>query len=185
MPAAPLVDYVAARKGIVAAVAQATDLPPGRIIRLMGNGPVQAPPPRPYATFQFRIASLRVPYRDSHVLAPEVSPSAYWVKGCRGIAVDLTFYADDQDVAYTLAANTQGSLYTDPVLATLRAHNFVIWQIGDVTDTAALLGTGYEGRALLEIQMWTTSAVLVDPDHIDGVRIVGDFAGDIGLELTP
>lgn len=184
MPA-PLIDYAAARRGLVAAVAQATGLPPGRIIRLQGNGPVQAEPPRPYATFQFRIASQRVPYRDSHVPAPEISPTAYYLKGNRGIAVDLTFYADDQDVAYTLACNMQGSLYADSTLALLRASNFVVWQIGDVTDTAALLGTGFEGRALFEFQMWTSTALLVDPDAIDGVRVVGDFAGDIDFELTP
>ena len=181
---APLIDYAAARKGLVQAVAAGTGLAPNRIIRLQGQGPVQAPPPRPYATFLFRMAAMRVNYRDSMVPAPEVSPSAYYLKGNRGIAVDLTFYADDQDAAYGLAANMQSALFADPILALLRAQNFVIWQIGDVTDTAALLGTGFEGRALLEFQMWTTTAKLVDPDQIDGLRIVGDFTGDVGLELT-
>lgn len=178
----PPIDYAAARKALVRAISQGTGLAQNRILRAQAQGPVQPPPDKPYATFMFRVSSLRTGFRDTQIRAPEISNTAVYFRGTRGIAVDVTFYGTDQDQAYELAASMQSALSMPDVRGVLSAAKFAVWQIGEVVDVTALLNTGFEGRALLEFQIWTSSVVLSDPGEIYGVSVVGDFAGEIDLD---
>lgn len=182
----PPIDYAATRAALVKAVAQATGLPPGHVLRAQAQGPVQPPPGRPYCSFTYRLASLRTGFRDQVVYAPDLGPTMWRYRGARGIALDLNFYADDQDVAYTLASSLQAALAQAPTRATLAAAGCSVWQIGDVTDVTALVGTGYEARALLEFQMWLGFNGPVDLGTIEQVSVRGDVhgeAGDLQAEL--
>lgn len=179
---APILDYAAARRALVGLIAYATGLPRGRIVRAQAQGPVQAVPKRPYATFAYRIASMRAPFRDCEVAAPQVSETATYLRGNRGMGIDVTFFAEDQDEAYGLAGNLQSALFEHDGLKILGEAGFAVWQIGDVLDVTALLNSGYEGRCVLDFQMWTSTHTLVDPGPIDGVTISGAITSGLVLE---
>jgi hypothetical protein len=94
--------------------------------------------------------------------------------------VELNFFGEDQDQAYGLAAQMQTALFQEPTRRTLAAANLATWKILDATDVSALLGTGFEGRALLEFEMYLMVHSLVDLGAIEQVPVVGliSEAGD-------
>lgn len=176
MPVVPFaIDFTAARRALCATIAAGTGLGPNQILRAQAQGPVQPVPTRPFATFTFRDVGLRAGFRDWVMPAPEISKTATYITGHRGARVDVTFFGESQDDAYGLAITMQGALYCPPVVAPLRQANWAITRVGDVTDVSALLNTGYEGRSLLEFEMWSTSTQLFDPGSIDEVPMVGDI----------
>ena len=106
----PPIDYAAARKALVRAISIGTGLSQSRVLRAQAQGPVQPVPEKPYATFMFRTSAMRTGFRDTQIKAPEISSTAVYYRGTRGIAVDVTFYGSDQDEAYGLAAAMQSAL---------------------------------------------------------------------------
>lgn len=176
------IDYAAARKALVGAVSLGTGLGNNRIIREQAQGPVQPVPPRPYASFTFRMAAMRTPFRDSTVFENVAGNEHVTISGYRGIAVDITFHGESQDDAYGYATTFQASLYRDDVLRALRAYNFAVWAVQDVTDLTAMMATGYEGRAMVEFEMWTRIVSTVAVGDIQSVPLIGDVKTH--LELT-
>lgn len=178
--ASPPIDYAAARKALVAAIALGTGLSASSIVRAMATGPVQPPPARPFCTFQMKTAAKRAGYRDTIIAAPDVSPTAYYYQGHRGIDVDLDFFAEDQDTAYGLGCAMHGALFQEPLRQVLSAARLAVWTSNDVIDVTALLGVGFEPRASLEFSMWINTRTLVDLSSIDSVTIVGSMEADGG-----
>lgn len=180
MPLTPSpIDYAACRRALVTAIALATGLPNGRILREEAQGPDQPVPPLPYVAFMFRLAGMRTGFRDNIRPVPG-SDTAYYFSGHRGIAVDVTFFGREQEEAYGMAQVMSMALETPPVRDALRAAGLSTWSIGDVTDVSALLGTGFEGRALLEFQMWLNARLEVDLGRIEIVPVDGLLVADDG-----
>jgi len=176
------IDYVNARKALVAAIVLGTGLANNRIVREQAQGPVQPPLPRPYASFVMRMAAMRTAFRDSTVFKNTEGNQSITVSGYRGLAVDVTFHGQSQDDAYGLASTFQASLYREDVLASLRAVGFAVWTIQDVTDLTSLLNTGFEARAMVEFEMWTRIVSTVAVGDIQSVPLVGNV--QTHLELT-
>ena len=168
------IDYVAARKALVAAIVLGTGLANNRILRGQAQGPVQPAPPRPYVSFETRMAAMRTQFRDSVVFSTVAGKDVVTVSGYRGISTDVTFHGHSQDDAYALATTFQASLYREDVLSQLRAAGFAVWTVQDVTDMTTLLATGYEGRAMVEFEMWTRIVSTVDVGDIGSVPLIGD-----------
>jgi hypothetical protein len=176
MASAPL-DYASVRRALVASVALAAGVPAERVVRAEGQGPVQPRPPLPYIAFKVRRAAIRNG-RDAVVYAPELGPTTWRYVGERGLGVDLTAFGRDQDEAYTLAAQMQAALDAEPCAEVLNAGGLSLWSVGDVVDVTALLGSGFEARALLEIEVWAGTELIVDLGEIATVPIVGDIVLD-------
>jgi len=177
------IDYVNARKALVAAIVLGTGLANNRIVRAQAQGPVQPPPPRPYASFMVRMAAMRTAFRDSTVFHDVEGNESITISGYRGLAIDLTFHGNSQDDAYGLATTFQASLYREDVLASLRKAGFAVWTVQDVTDLTSLMNTGFEGRAMVEFEMWTRIVSTVAVGDIQGVPLVGDVTAQGVLTL--
>lgn len=173
------IDYAQVRKTLVQALCAATGLPQNSVIRAQGQGPVQPRPKLPYVTFAYRRAAIRNGY-DAVVSAYAEGDTLWRYIGERGIAMDLTAYGRDQDEAYGLALGMQCGLQQEPIQNILGASGLTLWTLGDVTDVTALLNTGFEGRALLECEMWLGTSQLVDLGEIATVPVVGAIEDDGG-----
>jgi hypothetical protein len=176
------VNYALCRKALVAALSIATGLDPSSIIRAEGQGPVQPRPKLPYVTFKFNRVSIRNG-RDACRPAPGEGDSMWRYTGERGIAVDIQTYGRDQDEAYALASAIQFGLDTEPVADALALADLSVWSLGDATDITALLSTGFEGRALLECELWLGISVLVDLGEMASVPVVGVLTSDDGNQI--
>lgn len=176
------IDFAACRRALIAAIGLATGLPNGRVIREEAQGPDQVPPSLPYAAFMFRLAGMRSGFRDNIRPAPQISDTAYYVAGHRGLAIDVTFFGREQEEAYGMAAAFAAALEAEPVREALGAANLAVWAVGDVTDVSTLLGTGFEARALVEFQAWLNSRMVVDLGRIETVPVEGVLAADDGAE---
>jgi hypothetical protein len=181
------IDYAATRKALVQALCAMTQLPANQVIRAEGQGPVQPRPTLPYLTFKFRQAAIRNGY-DALVPATDEGDTKWRYVGSRGIGIDIMAFGRDQDEAYGLALGVQSGLQQEPYAGILSAAGLCVWTMGDVSDLTALLGTGFEGRALLECELWQGTSILVDLGQIDIVPVVGNIEDDGGkqthIELT-
>jgi hypothetical protein len=173
----PPIDYAAIRAALVKAMSLGTGLGTGQIIQAQAEQPNAPRPARPYATFQVKRSAIRNGM-DAVVPAPAFGPSMYTYIGERGIDYDLTLYGQTHEQAYTLAASLQTSLGTEPINGVLGAVNASVWSVGDVMDLSALLNTGFEGRALLELELWTTSQMVIDLGSIETVNTLGIISVD-------
>ena len=172
------IDYAQTRKSLVQSLQAATGLGPNQVIRHQGQGPVQPRPKLPYLSFRYRTASMRDGY---DALVPTDGNDTLWnYVGSRGIAIDLMAYGRDQDEAYTLGMLVQSGMEQEPIQNILDASGLCVWKIGDVTDMTALLNTGYEGRAMLELELWQGTNILVDLGEMATVTVVGDIEDDGG-----
>ncbi|RYF12813.1 MAG: hypothetical protein EOO40_00335 [Deltaproteobacteria bacterium] len=178
-PTFAAIDYTAVRRAVVQALALATGLDNGRIIRAQAQGPVQPRPPLPYVSFQARRIAIRNGF-DAVVRSPQDGPTMWRYTGERGISFDFITYGRDQDEAYALASSIQCGLDTEPVSDILSQADLSTWTIQDATDVTALLSTGFEGRGLVEAELWLGTDVLVDLGQIDSVSIVGHAYADGG-----
>lgn len=178
------IDFAATRKAIVAAVSKATGLANTQIVRRQASGPIQPPPVRPYASFNYRMVGLRSG-QDWVYPAFDVGPTMYRYGGERGLAVDFNFHADDQDVAYGLCLAWQSGLSQEPIRDLLAVGGMSVWTINDAQDMTALLSTGYEARAFLECELWIAIETLVDLSSMDSVAVAGTvFTDDARAALT-
>ena len=181
------IDYAATRKAWVQALCAITQLSPNQVIRAEGQGPVQPRPKLPYLTFKFRMVAMRNGY-DAVVPATDAGETMWQYVGDRGIAIDVMAYGRDQDEAYGLALGVQSGLQQQPYVEILGRAGLCVWKLGDVSDVTALLGTGFEGRALLECELWQGTSQLVDLGEMAIVPVVGNIADDGGkqthFELT-
>ncbi|RYF51818.1 MAG: hypothetical protein EOO38_02220 [Cytophagaceae bacterium] len=179
MTFAPPVDYAQVRKHLVRALCAMTGLGPNQVIRYQGQGPVQPRPKLPYITFKYTRSSIRSGY-DAIVPAFDDGDTLWRYVGERGINMDLVVYGRDQDEAYGLGLAIQSGLQQEPVAEILGDAGLSIWSLGDVTDMTELLGTGFEGRALLQCEMWVGTSQLVDLGQMKTVTVVGDVRDDTG-----
>lgn len=181
------IDYAATRKALVETLCAITELSPNQVIRAEGQGPVQPRPKLPYLTFKYRMAGMRNGY-DALVPATDAGDTKWRYVGERGISIDIIAYGRDQDEAYGLALGIQAGLQQETFTDILSAAGLCVWTTGDVSDVTALLGTGFEGRALLECQLWLGTSILVDLGQMAVVPVVGNIEDDAGkqthIELT-
>lgn len=175
------IDYAATRRALVQALCAITDLSQNQVIRAEGQGPVQPRPKLPYLTFKYRQVAIRNGY-DAVVPASDQGETMWRYVGERGIGIDIIAYGRDQDEAYGLALGVQSGLQQQPYTEILSAAGLCVWTLGDVTDVTALLGTGFEGRALLECQLWQGTSALVDLGQMATVPVVGNIEDDGGKQ---
>ena len=179
MAVASPIDYAQTRKTLVQALCSMTGLGPNCVIRAQGQGPIQPRPALPYLSFKYRTAAMRDGL--DALVQPVAQDSTLWqYVGARGIAMDLMAYGQDQDQAYGLALCVQSGLQQEPYLDILQQSGLSVWTIGDVTDMTTLLNTGFEGRALLECELWQGVNQLVDLGQMDTVSVNGHIQDDTG-----
>jgi hypothetical protein len=94
--------------------------------------------------------------------------------------LELNFFATTQEDAYSLASAMQLGLEMDAVQSALGRPNIAVWSIGDVTDVGSLQGTGYEGRAMLEVTLGVAIDVLADFGAIAEANVEGAIEDDGG-----
>lgn len=174
------IPYGAVRSAIVQAVAVGTGLDTSAVVRAEPNEPNAPRPVRPFATFKIRTASMRQG-PPAFAPAPEEGPTLWRYSGQRGLALELNFFGDTQEDAYGMAAAMQFSLEMGAVQAVLAKPNVAVWHIGDITDVSALLGTGYEGRAMIELSLGIGIDVLVDFGSIAEANVEGTVLDDTGI----
>ncbi|RYF52434.1 MAG: hypothetical protein EOO38_00045 [Cytophagaceae bacterium] len=180
MPTLSPIDFAATRRALVAAIAEATQLAPSRIVRRQAGGPIQPPPTRPYASFTYRAVGLRNG-QDWVTPAFDVGPTMYRYGGERGLSIEVNFHADEQDDAYGLCLSFQCGLSQQRVRDILSVAGLSVWTVGDARDITALLNTGFEARAFLECELWVGIETLVDLSSIDAVAIAGTVFGEDDL----
>lgn len=174
------IPYGAVRTAIVQAIAVGTGLDPSAIVRAEPNEPNAPRPARPFATFKIRTASMRQG-PDAFSPSPDDGPTLWRYSGQRGMALELNFFGTTQEDAYGMAAAMQFSFEMGAVQAVLAAPNVAVWRVGDVTDVSALLGTGYEGRAMLEANLGIGIDVLVDFGSIAVANVEGTVLDETGI----
>lgn len=184
MPLVPSpIAYADVRTAIVEAISLGTGLPQSSIVRAEPNEPNAPRPARPFATFNVRTAATRHG-PAAWVRSPADGPTMWRLRGERQLGLELNFFATSQEGAYGLGMAMQLGLEMDAVKSALAGPNIAVWRIGDVTDISALLGTGYEGRAMLEVWFGIGIDVLTDLGAIAEANVLGSVFGDAGLIET-
>jgi len=180
---APPIAYGEIRAAVAEAISLGTGLPSGAVVRAEPNEPNSPRPKRPFATFKVREVSGRHG-PAAFAPSPEDSPTAWRYTGERELGLELNFFGVTQEDAYSLASAMQMSLEMGVVQNALRRPNIAVWSIGNVTDVSALLGTGYEGRAMLEVSLGVSINVLTDFGAIAEANVEGAILDDTGLIET-
>lgn len=177
MALASPIDYAATRRALVRAMVRTMGLPSTKILREQGQGPIQPRPALPFATFKYSRTSIRNG-RDALVAVPSAGDTMWNYVGERGIGIEIQTFGRDQDEAYGLAMAFQMGIATEPATDILSAGGLCLWSIGDVTDITALMNTGFEGRAMVECEMWLGVSQLVDLGAMETVDVEGNLQDD-------
>ncbi len=107
--------------------------------------------------------------------------------GQRRMSVSFQSYAQDVEEAYNYMSLWQAALDQFTTQSNLREAGIAVWTIGNVADISALLNTGYEARAQLDVQFGIASNLEEDVGTIESVFASGTIHSgteDIHAEQT-
>lgn len=167
-----VIDYVALREAILAALRLATGLDEQTARPSEPEGPNWTRPDLPYVTTKFLSPAIR---RGGDSLELVDASAEVWnLGGQRQLAVSFQAYGQSHEQAYGLLSTWQSALDSEPVLELLRRSKISVLDVGAVTDISALLNTGYEGRASLDVQFGTVSNLSVGLGIIRAATIRGE-----------
>lgn len=180
VPPSPI-DYDAARRALVQAVALATGLPAGQVVALEPET-MGAPRPKvPYVGFLVTAASVKMGFDWSTPVVDDAGSGPtgrHLYQGVRMMSVGFDAYGRSHEDAYAIMAALQASLEYPPVASLLGAAGLAVWDIGSVADISATLATTYEGRSHLDVTFGMTTNTVLDLGRIDGVPVSGQVASD-------
>lgn len=100
--------------------------------------------------------------------------------GQRKMTVSFNCYGRSHEEAYNYMALWQSSLELESVQADLRKAGIAVWLNGNVADLSALLNTGFEGRAQMDVQFGVASNLTENLGEIDTITIEGTVTTDQG-----
>lgn len=177
------IDYNLIRKTICNEVQKITGIP---CILQEPETPVDLRPKLPYFSLKFVMpGQKRGDDAYSTATGDPNNPSSEWAfGGTRRITAQFDCYATTHEQAYSYMALWQGSLDTIPVQQDLREIGLAVWQILDNTDSTALLNTGFEGRALLEVYFGIVSNLVKDLGSMEHFPIKGEIFSDSGTDTV-
>lgn len=132
-------------------------------------------PKKPYFTMQM-VTPAAKEGDDSNDLT--VTGTNWNIGGQRKMTVDFNCYGNTHEEAYTYMALWQSSLELQAIQSDLYAAGIAIWLNGNVVDLSALLNTGFEGRAQMQVDFGITSNLTQDLSSIDEATASGTITTD-------
>lgn len=167
----PPVDYSAIRVALVAEVKKSCAVE--CIVEETGVQNAQRPP-KPYMSF--KITSPGIKWGDDSPHGIDGGNSV--MGGQRSMNVSFHAYGNTRDQAYELMSLWQASLDLRTVQQRLRSSGIAVWLIQTLAEASELLNTGWEGRAVMDVQFGMASNLGEDPGSIDEVEIEGSIDTD-------
>jgi hypothetical protein len=141
-------------------------------------------PPKPY--FTVKMVSPAIKQGDDsaeNVLDDMGASTEVWNRGGqRKLVVDFNCYAKSHEQAYDYASLWQSSLELETVQADLRRSGIAVWLATNVADLSALLNTGYEGRAHLQVEFGIASNLTEDLGSIETINVDGVTTSDQNID---
>lgn len=176
----PPIDYADIRKTIVAVLSKITGL---RTIEHEPESPDAPRPPKPYMAFKITSAAIKYGDDESRQVYDGSTPTTQFVSGGqRKMAVSLHAYGRSKEEAYSFMALVQAGLQLHSIRELFNRAALAVWTVGNVADLSALLNTGYEGRAQMDVDFGVASNIVEDLGSIDEVAIQG--AINTGIETV-
>lgn len=179
-------DYNAVRIAIVQAIQYVSGLDNDRVIVSEPEEDNEARPDKPYYSFKIIVPGARFGDDDKrNVPDNSGNPTQNWSSnGPRMMTVSFNTYGNSHEEAYNLMALWQAGLDEENTQALLRQSGIGVWKIGSVADLSALLNTGYEGRAQMDVTFGLVSSVTSNLGEIDTVPVQGTVTSDQGEQIT-
>ena len=139
-------------------------------------------PAKPYIGYKMTTPSARMGGDDDHrQVFNGPTPTTKWVAGGqRKMTVSFHCYGNTHEEAYNYLSLWQQALDQFTTQERLRRAKVAVWIIGNVADLSALLNTGYEGRAQMDVQLGIASNLVEDLSSIDTVEVEGTVDKDDG-----
>lgn len=147
-------------------------------------------PKKPYMGYKMTTPSARVGGDDDHRIVPDDAgePTTKWNSGGqRRMTVSFHAYGRTHEEAYNYMALWQAALDQFTVQEQLRRAGVAVWIIGNVADLSALLNTGYEGRAQMDVQFGIASNLVEDLSEIVEAPVeatINTDSGDVSQDFT-
>lgn len=139
-------------------------------------------PCKPY--FTLKIVGPSVKHGDdarTKILDSMGNPTTSWnVGGQREIMVDFNCYGNTHEEAYDYMTLWQSALELQTIQEDLRRSSIAVWLNGSVADLSALLNTGYEGRAHMQVAFGIAANMTEDLGEIAVVPFQGTIKTDSG-----
>lgn len=177
MLVAPPIDFAAIRTTLCDVLAVGTGLPLEQIVMAEPEEAGAPIPDFPFIMFQFTTIAMMM---ANDCFSTNGSPDGWQLSGPRQASVTLDCYAQTHDEAYNIGALLQAALIAPPAAQMLTAANLAIWDIGPVVDLSALLSTGFEGRARVDVKMGLASVLNMRLATIQAVPLFGTVTTDGG-----
>lgn len=173
------IDYVAIRVALVRAVQQVT----GRLCILAEAETQGEPrPPKPYMTVKFTSPGTKSGFDSSAIVMEGGLPTTKRVVGGqRKVTADFNCFGTSHEEAYNYMALWQSALETETIQEMLRRSGIALWRNGSVADLSALLNTGYEGRAQMQVDFGAAANIVEDLGEMDSVPIAAEVDTNAGL----
>jgi hypothetical protein len=101
-----------------------------------------------------------------------ISGDNFKLSGHRTFTVSIKSYGKN---AAQIITDLHSSLEMDSVRNIFRQYNIAIWEHGSPRDISAILETGFESRAFLDITFGTRSEITETLGHIANAEVEGAF----------
>lgn len=171
----PPVDFGKFRELLVREVTKVTGLV------CIRNEPVVPNAPRPELPyFGYKMTSPAIQKGDSNIEFQSGQEFNYGTQ--MQMVVSFNCYAKDQDDANSFMHLWQQALNMANIQEDLRKGGLALWDYAKVADLSALLNTGYEGRAQMEVNFGYASNLSANLGTIDIVEIQGTIDPDLITE---
>lgn len=168
-------DYDRVRVSLVEAVCEGCELDEDHVITLEAEQPGAPRPSLPYVGLKIIIPGGRIGGDGVQVLRTDPDGSMLVsYSGSRRMTVSFHAFGASHEQAYGIMATWQAALQTDAVRDILGGANVAVWKPGDVRDLSALLTTGFEGRAQMDVTFGVLSQLTQRVTTIRAVDIRGN-----------
>lgn len=141
-------------------------------------------PKRPYLTLKMVGPAIKQGDDSAQNVADDLGASTeVWNRGgVRKLVVDFNCYGKSHEQAYDYLSLWQSSLDLETVQANLRKAGIAVWLATNVADLSALLNTGYEGRAHLQVEFGIASNLTEDLGSIETINVDGVLTSDQNID---
>ena len=177
------IDFVKIRANLVNTVAKYTGV---QVIEEEPEAPDAPRPNKPYISLKITSPALKQGDDSTrNVTDSDGNLTTQVVRGGqRQMNVQFDAYGNSHEEAYNYMALIQSSLELETMQADLRVAGIAVWLNGNVVDMSALLNTGYEGRAMMEVQFGIAANTIEDVGAIDTAQTSGTITTDTGQQIT-
>lgn len=184
------IDFVAIRKAFAREIQKVTALSQNQVVLAEPETQNEPRPQKPYFSFKFNTPAAKIgDDTKSPVPNPDGTPSTIVNSGgVRMMTIGFDCYGNTHEEAYNYMSLWQTALDLPNIQADLRLVGVAVWQIETVADLSALLNTGYEGRAHLDVHFGIAMNLTADLGAIETVNVQGQVTTDqgnvVGVSVT-